>query len=278
MAGKDDESAVLDDVFASNRDRGADSAAPEPEVKAETEPQKADKADAEQVAEAETKDPFKQYRDPESGRLVPLHELKSERTKRQEEARLREEAERRAQQYERDLQELRSQFAQMRQPQQPQQPPPDWMVEPDRAAAMLQHQVQQQILETKVFLSQETMRALKPDYDQAEEAFAKAAHQNPALAQQMFRSPNPAKFAYEQGKRIMAMQRIGDDPDAYEKRIREETRKQVLEELKKPPAQPQRFPGTLADGTASGSQGAILTDEAVMADVFGSNRRSRMRA
>ena len=274
MAAKHEASAVLAPVFASNRDRGADSAAPESEVKAEPEPHKAE-ADAEPVAEAEQPDSSKQYRDPETGRFVPLHELKTERTKRQEEARLREEAERRYQEAERRMADLERRFAQH---QQPPQPPPDWMIEPDRAAAHFQQQMAQQLFETRVYATQEVMRSIKPDYDQAEEAFAKAAQQNQTLARQMMSHPNPAKFAYEQGKRIMAMERIGADPDAYEKRIREETRKQVLEELKKGPAQPQRFPGTLADGTASGAQGAILTDEAMMADVFASNRRSRVRA
>ena len=151
------------------------------------------------------------------------------------------------------------------------------MIEPDRAAAHFQQQMAQQLFETRVYATQEVMRSIKPDYDQAEEAFAKAAQQNQTLTRQMMSHPNPAKFAYEQGKRIMALQRIGDDFDGYEKRIRDEERQKVIAELKKGPAQPQRFPGTLADGTASGAQGAILTDEAMMADVFSSQRRSRAR-
>lgn len=276
MAGKtaSDEDDVLGDVFASDRDRGADSAAPEPEAAApEVKPASADATPNDSAA---ADDSSKQYRDPETGRFVPLHELKTERSKRQEEARLREEAERRASQYERELAELQR-AARAHMAQQQQQPPPDWLTEPDQAAAHFQNQIRSEIYTTRVLLSQETMRSLKPDYDEAEAAFAKAAETDPSLQQKLFSHPNPAKFAYEQGKRVMAMSRIGDDVDGYEKRIREEERQRVLAELKQGKSAPQRFPGTLADATASGGQGAMLSDEAMMADVFGSDRRTRKR-
>jgi hypothetical protein len=141
-------------------------------------------------------------------------------------------------------------------------------------------QQQHQLFETRVLLSQDMLRAAKPDYDEAERAFATVAARDPNLAEQLYRHPNPARFAYDVGKRILAFERMGADPDSFEKRVRDEERAKVLAELKagrgqgqQPPQ--QRFPGTLATATQSGEQGAVLTDEAMMADVFGAGRRRR---
>lgn len=286
MTGKDEEADVLGDVFASNRDRGADSAAPEvkEEVTPEPEAKVDDQPEVEGEQEAEpSKDPFKQYRDPESGRLVPLHELKSERTKRQEEARLREAAEKRAQELEQRYQEAERRLQQAAQP--PQQPiqPPDMFADPEGYTQYQQAILGEQLYASRVALSNELLADKLPEYNKTVDYAIDKLGQNPIFRQRLISHPLPGKYAYEEGKRLMAMERIGPDPDAFEanlrKQIAEETRAQVLAELKAGGAQkqPTRFPGTLADATASGAQGAVLTDEAMMQDVFGSERRSRKR-
>lgn len=278
-ADKNADDGVLDDVFANDRDRGADSAAPESKPEVTTEPE-AKAADPDQP-ELESKDPFKQYRDPESGRLVPLHELKSERTKRQEEARLREEAERRADQYRRDLEEVQRsiQAAQRQHQQQHQQPPPDVWSDPEGAlryqAQALQQQFAQQRYQDRVATSDALLRPQLKDYDATVNLAIERNGRDPQFMQALYSHPMPGQFAYDAGKRIRMLETIGDDLEGYEAKVREK----VLAELKQGNrGQPQRFPGTLADATASGAQGAILTDEAMMGDVFGSDRRSRKRA
>ena len=84
----------------------------------------------------------------------------------------------------------------------------------------------------------------------------------------------PARYAYETGKRMMALQKIGTDPNAYEQRIREEERQKVLAELKAGGAggvggQPKPvFPGSLATATHTGRQGAHLDPQAAADSVF----------
>jgi hypothetical protein len=271
-----DSDDALDDVFSSSRDRGADTAAPEPvkeapKVEAETQQSEEPKADTPPAPDAE-----KRYRDPETGRFVPLHELTSERKKRQDEARLREEAEKRFQDLERRYQDLERRA---QAPQTPPPPPPDPFTDPEGAFAYRDSLYQKQLFETRVMLGEEVLRTMKPDYDQVRDVFARHAQNDPNLAMQIVRAPNPARFAYEQGKRLMALEKIGDDYDGYEKRIREEERQKVLAELKQggaSSAPPQRFPGTLADATGSGAQGTMpVSDENMLADVFGSDRRQR---
>lgn len=283
MAGKTavDDDGALDDVFATSRDRGADSAAPASEEpvapKAEPEPKGEEPA---AKAKADEDEP-KQYRDPETGRFVPLTELKTERAKRQEEARLRSEWEMRAARAEAALEEARR----FQVPRQHQQPQPQYVAEPDpvldpagwaqHMQAQMRAEIQQRDFQSRVFASEEIMRSRHADYADVEKVFMAAAQRDPGLVQQMMAHPLPAKYAYEAGKAILAMQRIGTDPDSYERRIRDEERAKVMEELKKGPPQQQRFPGTLADAPASGAQGRVLTDAAMLGDIFSSDRRRR---
>lgn len=57
-------------------------------------------------------------------------------------------------------------------------------------------------------LSEELMRDMKyPDLDEKVELFKQASRDNPVLADQLYRSKHPWKFAYEEGKRIHAQRR-----------------------------------------------------------------------
>lgn len=150
---------------------------------------------------------------------VPRAAIQDERRKRQElEAKLK--------QYEQHLQKRE------------QAPPPDWYAEPERAAQVMQQQVQYQITQTKVALSQDWARTQYQDYDEMEQVFTEAAQQQPHLWQQLYSHPNPAKFAYQQAKKLKVMQEIGDDPDAYRQRIIAEY--QASQGQGQPPAQQPR--------------------------------------
>lgn len=293
------DAALVDEIFASDRDRGADSAAPEPsvtpppEVKAEA-PAKVE-TKTEKVDERDDDDgSSKQYRDPETGRFVPLTELKTERTKRQEEARLRTEAETRAARAEAALEEARRLWTLQQQPQQhfqsqPQQPEPtpdDFWQDPNRfLTQQLQAQeqriraqiAQERVLE-RIEETREQMIAAHKDFEEMETAFVEAAQNAPHLLQAMARSRNPAKFAYDTAKRLRFLSDVGQEPEAYVNRVREEERKKVLEELKLGPQQTQRFPGTLSDAPAAGVQGRVLSDAAIADEIFASDRRRRARS
>jgi hypothetical protein len=75
-------------------------------------------------------------------------------------------------------------------------------------------------------------------------------------------------------KQQTAIQRIGPDPDAYEKKLEASLREKILAELKQGKPQP-KFPGSLADATAGGGQGAHLTEEAIANELFSHTRNRR---
>ena len=128
---------LLNDVFSSGRERGADTAAPaEPDAKAAeptAEPQSKEAAEPEAKPEATDAEP-KGYRDPSTGRFVPLKELTSEREKRQsaekardEEARLRKDAEDNWRRTQAQVEEIQRRIQAQAQPH---QPPPDPNLDP----------------------------------------------------------------------------------------------------------------------------------------------------
>lgn len=289
---KSADDAVLNDVFSSGRDRGADPAAPiaeEPQKPDEAAQPKgeADKPRGEQDADGKPKG----YRDPSTGRFVPLEELKTEREKRQEaqrafdeEARLRKEVEGRNAEYQRRLDDLERRInAAPQQPRQQPQPPPDPLVDPEGALAHLNANFQQQMLSQRLNFSEWNARGRYGD--QTVDAAFKAAA-DAGVIQQFVHLANPYDDLVNWHKRKQAIDRVGADPDAFEKRIREEERQRTIEELRtgkvtltgneaQPPPQ-QRFPQGLGSATASGPNGAQpVSDEAVMADVFGSGRKRK---
>jgi hypothetical protein len=224
-------------------------------------------------AEAETGDKEQDAAPPavppvkDEGPHVPRKALEDERRKRQE--------------LERQIADLTSKAApptaqpQTQQPvqQQPRQMPkrPDPWTDPEGAAAYDQMMLQHQLFETRVVTSQELMKATKPDFDEINRIFIEAASSDPYLEQQLVQHPLPAKFAYEQGKRIKLMREIGDDPDAYEKRLREKWEAERADQQQPQPqpvapAAPKSLASTastqprLKNGQFAGAEHASLDD------------------
>lgn len=282
--------AVLGDVFSTGRDRGGKDAPSAEPPKADVEPPKvepqaaAEPEKAKSEAESGETDP-KGYRDPQTGRFVPLKELQTEREKRQaaersrdEEARLRKED---AERNERRWAEIERN---QRQAQNPPQPPPDPNIDPAGYFAHKEQIFEQKLLNERLNRS-EMFARMKHGDDVVDAAWA--AVQKAGLVRQFLNSPDYYGDAVKWHKRDLTLQRVGDDPDAYEKSIEERVRAKVLEELRtgnragmpgQAPAAPapQQFPGSLADATASGpSAGHPQNDEAMMGNVFASGRKRR---
>jgi hypothetical protein len=157
-----------------------------------------------------------------SGQTVPLKALESERQKRQD--------------LEKRLADLEGRVPQNQQQQQHQQPVlPDPYEDPEGYFRAQQEYQQRNLFETKAVLSQDFMRSQYEDYDEVEAYFADAAEKDPRLAIGLLNSPNPARFAYEQGKRQRLLDEIGSDPEAYKAKIRESVLAEVGGTVEQPP-------------------------------------------
>lgn len=172
---------------------------------------------------------------------------KAREAQQNDERRKRQAAEQRAADLERELNDLKSGKApQQQQPQQQPQPKviperPDPFVDPEGARRWDNDRQtereaanEQREFERTCALSESFMVELKgeADYREKENAFGEAIKANPALAVQLRRSANPAKFAYDQGKKFLALKEIGDDPEAFRARERERLRAEIEAELK----------------------------------------------
>lgn len=221
--------------FAPEVDKPKDDPKPEPEAPAK-EPEKVkDKSPEGDKAPEKEAAATPAAREEETGN-VPVAALKDERRKRQE-------AEGKLTGFEKQIAELSKRIEAMasapapaQQPQQQAQPQPmpDMFADPDGWQKHQQNAQRMQVLEMSQFI----MRSSKPDYAEAETAFAQAAQQNPALGYAMWQHPihmgGPAGFAYEQGKRILQMKKFEEigDIDTHIKTKAEELALSRVEELK----------------------------------------------
>ena len=92
----------------------------------------------------------------------------------------------------------------------------------------------EQILQQKVVASQEILRSQHEDYDEHETIFADEmkrleASGDESLRKRLNAHPFPAKFAYEEGKRLKLQQEMAD-PDAYKAKLEAELREKILAE------------------------------------------------
>lgn len=185
-------------------DGGADRAMPAPEPKMEPMPEaKPDPQTGELVVAEAPPAPAKEDRP--AGDWIPRKAVEDERRKRQE--------------LERKVAEFEARLAQ---PKQEQAPPPDWDIDPRTAAEQFQFQIQEQLYRTRVEMASELMRERHADFDEIVTIAVEKAQANPMLHRQIVTSPNPAKMAYEIGRKMKFLNEIGDDPESYRSRLEAE--------------------------------------------------------
>lgn len=170
------------------------------------------------------------------------------------------------------------------QPQQQQVQPPDFYEDPEGYARHIQAQNQQQMLDMRVNMSEQMARQYHGH--QAVDAAIRDARAA-GVAEQFQHAQEPFTALLTWHKRVMALREIGDDPAAWKEQQRQSWQTELLQGFEQwkqdnGHAQPsnggyrgpgkQRFPGTLASGTAAGRQGGHISEQAMMDDVF-TNRR-----
>jgi hypothetical protein len=148
---------------------------------------------------------------------VPLASLKAEREKRQ-----RAEAER--QRLEAELSALRQQ------PATPVQSP-DFYADPEGYVGQVMSKVEAQFNQRLYAVLDAEAREAFADYDEVMEELVPKVQANPALKDQIFSSPNPAKAAYQLAKQIKAFESM-QDPVAYEAQMRARIKAELEAEIK----------------------------------------------
>lgn len=196
------ESDFLDDM--TKADAAETPEEPETEAAEKVEKGESDKPDGEQPkVEDEKKSEATPATDPKE--IAGLKSgLKAEREKRQK--------------AERELAEfMRQQQEHATQPQQ------TFYESPEHYIASVAQQAEAQANNRLMAALDAQARDTYPDYDEVLEYLTEQSRENPAFAQQVFKSPNPAVAAYRLGKQLRETERM-QDPDAYRAQIRAEAR------------------------------------------------------
>jgi hypothetical protein len=143
---------------------------------------------------------------------VPVAALTAERSKRQE-------LERRIAQMQAQMEAAKA------------QPAPKQLPNPASDPEGYHAAIQQTLLNERMNVSETIARTRFTDLDEKVAAFREEAEKNPALAGQLFAQPDPYGWAYEQGRRILAMREIGPDPAAFREKVASELRDAIRAEL-----------------------------------------------
>jgi hypothetical protein len=143
---------------------------------------------------------------------VPVAALTAERAKRQE--------------LERRIAEMQAQMEATKA-----QPAPEQLPNPASDPAGYHAAIQRTLLNERMNVSETIARTRYADLDEKVAAFREEAEKNPALAGQLFAQPDPYGWAYEQGRRILAMKEIGPDPAAFREKVASELRATIRAEL-----------------------------------------------
>lgn len=112
---------------------------------------------------------------------------------------------------------------------------PDLFADPDGALGhiekSLREEMQQNLSNTRLEISQELMRTVHEDYDELETEFVDMAKDNPVLLKELNESSNPARFAYETAKKAREAAEL-KDVDKIRARIEAEIRAEIEQKLK----------------------------------------------
>lgn len=270
----DELASIFNDAFSNDRDSGGTSAPPaleqeQPaaEVVAEQPPEEA------LQTEPESKEVV-QGRDEKTGRFVPVSVLIDERNKskaeKENEARLRQEAETRANEYKAKVEAYERMLAKQSQPEP--EPVPTQDEDPigylqHQMAALQNHIAGQHVLGSEARAigvhGEEAVR-------EAEQMAIRAGITNRVLAQR-----DPYETLMKWHSNVKRQQEIGPDLSAYRERIEKEAREKVLAEIRaqgmpsaQPGTAPQKFPASLASATAAGGDNSKETPESMFNGVF----------
>jgi len=113
----------------------------------------------------------------------------------------------------------------------PQAPPVDPWSDLPGALAQQQKAFQEQLQQQRLMISEDLAREKYKDFEEILGHFNQAVEANPALANQMVASRNPAEFAYKQGLLQKELGTVNGDPIAYRTKLEKDIETKVRAEL-----------------------------------------------
>ncbi len=145
-----------------------------------------------------------------------LAAVKDERAKRQE-------AQKRAEELERQLEELKRGDSKRELP--------DVFDDQQGFVKSIRDEFTSELASAKLEMAREFMMESHPDYEEMEQKFIEIAKENPVLRSQAQKASNPAKFAYQQAKKYVEWQEM-QDVDKFKEKMKAEAKAELEAELR----------------------------------------------
>lgn len=179
---------------------------------------------------------------------------------------------RRRQEAERRLQHMEAQLQQFQRQPQANEPVPDFWENPDGAldarlssfGQTLIQQFEQRQIEQAANRAERAAAAKYPDYFEYRDAFVSAVQSNPALAAEWREADDPAEFAYRRGKAARTLADVGD-LDTYKTQVIEEYKASLLAGTPLAPTIPMT---TADDRSVSGRDLPTFTGPPPLGDIL----------
>lgn len=175
----------------------------------------AEPAKAEEVTEVKEEEVSTSETESAEDKSVPLAALLDERDKRQK--------------LKRDLEEREARIAELTK--KPASERPDIFEDQEGAFKHITQELNTARAEDRFSLSRDFMSMLKDDYEDKEQVFMALAKEDETLREKLWKSPNPARFAYETAVKHEKLKEL-DNIDDLKERIRAEVRAELEAEQK----------------------------------------------
>lgn len=122
--------------------------------------------------------------------------------------------------------------------------------------------VEDALINERLNMSEMMLRQTHTDVDEKVERFKQELDRNPGLVSELRRQVHPYKWAYEYASRLQLMDEIGNDPNAYREKLKEQVKAELAQQQPAPsdpvaavPASP-RIPQSLATAHSVGARSA----------------------
>lgn len=122
--------------------------------------------------------------------------------------------------------------------------------------------VEDALINERLNMSEMMLRQTHVDVDEKIDRFKQELDRNPSLVAELRRQVHPYKWAYEYASRLQLMDEIGNDPNAYREKLKEQVKAELAQQQPAPsdplaaaPA-PPRIPQSLATANSVGARSA----------------------
>lgn len=122
---------------------------------------------------------------------------------------------------------------------------------PEETIANIKQELKAEMQTNLLNMSEANAQSRYADYEEKKAVFMEMAQENPAVISAMLQQADPAGYAYDLAKQRMFQNEVGNDPQAYEGKLRAKIRAELEAEMKQKTDSRQALSSSLPPSAAS---------------------------